>query len=210
MADTMSTAQTTTVTIKASELARVLANVSVFASTDKARPTLCAVLLERREGEALQAVATDSFCLAYEDIDTEDEAPADFSLLIDLADVKRLIAMAKAGGKYAMVTISLDGAMATFTTYDGSTTIRPVDGEFPPYRRLMSAYPGEGDGVAMIGLNPRRLARFAKVVPAEDVERRAKDRGSIPARFLFVNEFKPVTIRIGAKFTGLIMPVRLK
>lgn len=212
MTDTLNTT-TTTVTVKASELARVLANVSTFSSTGKdARPTLSAVLLERQEGEDLRAVATDSFTLAYEEISPADdtpEAPAGFSTLIDLADAKRLIPILKAEGAYATATISRDELGVTFTMFAGSLSVRPIEGEFPQYRRLLPE-PGENDGVAMIGLNPKYLARFAKVVPVEDVGIRAKGRGSIPARFSFISELKPVMVRIGERFTGLIMPVRIK
>ena len=115
-------------------LIKALAQVGVAASTDDARPILTGVYFEP-EGEALRLVATDSYRLAVRELPGT-EAPATGLLPYrGLRELGRSIAAEK-------ITVAVHEREASFSSDQGSVTIRLIEGTFPNYRQLFpDSYP---------------------------------------------------------------------
>jgi DNA polymerase-3 subunit beta len=111
-----------------------LAQVSVAASHDDARPILTGVFFEN-EGGALRMVATDSYRLAVKDLPSMNADLAGLVPVKALRELKRTI-----GAKSLKVAIG--SREATFASERGTLTARLIEGTFPNYRQLIpDAYP---------------------------------------------------------------------
>jgi DNA polymerase-3 subunit beta len=111
---------------------KALAQVVPAAGTDDARPILTGVLISQNDGD-LRLVATDSYRLATRDLPGIGPLQADDVNVPAraLAEVGRLI------GKNEKVTVILGARDVTFASGDTVLTSVLIQGEFPPYKRLI-------------------------------------------------------------------------
>jgi DNA polymerase-3 subunit beta len=130
--------QADAVTLQATELAEALRQVVRAASADDARPILTGVLMTAEEG-GLRLVATDSYRLAVRDLPGTAVLREGQEVLVPskaLTELQRLLSGADA------VTLRLAEHDVTFEVGKVRLTSRLIEGEFPPYRRLIpSSYP---------------------------------------------------------------------
>jgi DNA polymerase-3 subunit beta len=130
--------QVDAVTLSASELAEALRQVVRAASADDARPILTGVLMTAEEG-GLRLVATDSYRLAVRDLPGTAVLREGQEVLVPskaLTELQRLLTGAE------QVTLRLAEHDVTFEVGNVQLTSRLIEGEFPPYRRLIpSNYP---------------------------------------------------------------------
>jgi DNA polymerase III subunit beta len=130
--------QADAVTLQANELAEALRQVVRAASADDARPILTGVLMTAEEG-GLRLVATDSYRLAVRDLPGTAVLREGQEVLVPskaLTELQRLLSGADT------VTLRLAEHDVTFEVGGVRLTSRLIEGEFPPYRRLIpSSYP---------------------------------------------------------------------
>jgi len=130
------------VSLPAEYLARALRAVSLAASTDEARPHVCAVLLEL-QGGILRAVATDGHRLAVWEFEGVEVAGAkDARLVVPLASVEAMIVRLQRG-RYGVVIdlwtravtivgeVIHDGVGARFAAHPDTAP------DFPPWRYVV-------------------------------------------------------------------------
>ena len=116
------------------QLASAIAQVTIGASSDAARPILTGVLFEDGE-QGARLVATDSYRLAVRELagvrlDTSGLVPAR-----GLRELSRTIGSAK-------VQVALHSREAAFGSDRGSLSLRLIEGNFPNYRQLLpESYP---------------------------------------------------------------------
>ena len=111
------------------EVTRAIAQVSVAASHDDARPILTGVLFEPHEG-ALRLVATDSYRLAVRDLPGVDPGGSGLVPVRGLRELGRTIGADK-------VNVNVGDREASFSSDRGSLTVRLIEGAFPNYRQLI-------------------------------------------------------------------------
>jgi plastocyanin len=196
--------------VTSQDLHRILSDAIAFASTDPNIPAIAAVRLESApDTDAtvhLLAVATDRFTLGVSR--TLAEGDTGIGVTLAAADVKNVLRIAKtakrdSGWRRATVTVHADDTVTFAFTSGESIVVRTVEAEFPRWRQLLSA---DVDAMARpaagLGLDPMRLAQFAKVAAAKihpmQLFPGVTESGSL----------KPVHVMIGEEFYGLIMPVK--
>ncbi len=124
------------VEVDGSELAEAIAQVTIAASGDNARPILTGVLFESSD-EGLRMVATDSYRLAKKDL------PGVGLEGIGLVPARGLRELPKTIGS-TKVTAQLREREAVFSSDKGVLRLRLIDGNFPKYQSLLpDAYPNE-------------------------------------------------------------------
>jgi len=205
----------TTVTVKAADLHAALKSVVLFATkTSDMLPMLSAVKFDMRDGQLITA-STDRFRVGMvrTTVDPESAVSSDFSVLVNRPDVEnmvRVLAAPKASESWRMVTLEIEVDASerkhvSFRTTDGNSgSFVGLDLDFPKYIQLMPEDKGpiadqDSDRHAF-AVNPAYMADFAKVASA------------LKAHSMVVEPTqanRPVTIRIGSRFIGLIMPVRV-
>lgn len=163
--------------VDAQEFAKALTQIVPAASTDDARPILTGVLLSEHEGN-LRLVATDSYRLATRDLpgvgplQNEDvNVPAHA-----LAEANRLI------GKNDKLTVVFDTRSVTFAVGDTVLTSVLIEGEFPPYKRLIpDSHPNSLtverqhfiEAVSRVSLLAKEATPIRMAMSADGVELRA-------------------------------------
>lgn len=130
-------ASPSTATMKGTTLAAAIKRVAVAASTDEVRPVLTGVLWNH-DGETLRLVATDSYRLALEDLETgpsqEREAVVPGAFLRELA---RLLTEADVTLQFGDSQVRAEGAGFQLSS-------RLIEGEYPKYRQLVpEGYPSK-------------------------------------------------------------------
>lgn len=205
----------TTVTVKAADLHSALKATVLFATkVSEMLPMLAAVKFEVRDGQLITA-STDRFRIGMvrTAVDQESEVSSDFSVLVNRPDVEnmvRVLAAPKASEPWRMVTLetTVDASErkhVSFRTTDGNTgSFIGLDLDFPKYQFLIPEDKGpvndqESDRHSF-GVNPSYMADFAKAATA------------LKAHSMIVEPTeanRPAAIRIGSRFLGLIMPVRV-
>jgi DNA polymerase-3 subunit beta len=124
------------VEVDGEELAEAIAQVTVAASTDGARPILTGVLFESSD-EGLRMVATDSYRLAKRDLRGVGLEASGLVPARGLRELPRAIGAAK-------VTAQMREREAVFTSDRGMIRLRLIDGNFPKYQSLLpEAYPNQ-------------------------------------------------------------------
>jgi DNA polymerase III sliding clamp (beta) subunit (PCNA family) len=192
----------TTITLDASELERVLVNGALFAAPAKDYLPALEVVRFTWDGDTLYTVATNRYVLSMERVDYHGdgntEGRDDFS--IGTADAKRVVSLLKTirlAGFPVAVKYDSEARKATFVI-DGDTLIVTTEhGEFPKWRSLVPAE-DEGEPVGAITLGAQWLALFAKV----------KAHKGSPVRFGFNTATKPVRVTIGEAFKAIVIPIR--
>ena len=115
-------------------LASAIAQVTVAASNDAARPILTGVLVENGES-GLRLVATDSYRLAVRDLP---DVRIDATGLIPARGLREL---SRTVGS-AQVQVAIHDREAIFGSERGSLSLRLIEGTFPNYRQLLpDSYP---------------------------------------------------------------------
>lgn len=115
--------------VDGTQLIKALGQVGTAASTDDARPTLTGVLFEG-EGEFLRLVATDSYRLGMRDVPGVE---IEGSKLIPYRALRELSRTVGAGP----MTVAFGEREASFSTDQGTITVRIIDATFPNYRQLL-------------------------------------------------------------------------
>ncbi len=117
------------VQLNGDDLVQAIAQVSVAASGDDARPILTGVLFESNEG-SMRLVATDSYRLAVRDLPGVEAGNGGLVPVRGLREVGRTIAAEK-------INIAVGEREAAFTSDRGSLNLRLIEGAFPNYRQLI-------------------------------------------------------------------------
>jgi len=205
-----------TYTIKPNELEAI----ALAASTDTTRHYLNGVLLEAYEGGNHALVATDGHRLATIRARLREQPVKSF--IIALSDIKKIVAKAKAEKKecakyakdFVKIQAEVEGNKLTLSVIlvdkDGesgsplsSFTTKPVDGQFPEYRRVI---PADSEFTGSMCVNGDYMASFTAMVKllTEDTHRRLvfKDTGT--------GVYAPVLVTMPANgdFLGVIMQVK--
>ena len=115
-------------------LASAVAQVTVAASNDAARPILTGVLVENGE-TGVRLVATDSYRLAVRDLpDVQIESPG-------LIPARGLRELGRTVGA-AQIQVAIHDREAVFGSDRGTLSLRLIEGTFPNYRQLLpESYP---------------------------------------------------------------------
>jgi DNA polymerase-3 subunit beta len=121
------------VTLAAAELATALSQVVRAASSDDARPILTGVLLAA-EAEGLRLVATDSYRLAIRDLPGTTVLAEGQKVLVPS---RALTELARVLGGGDSLTVRLGERDASFEVGGTRLTTVLIEGEFPPYERLI-------------------------------------------------------------------------
>lgn len=122
------------VTVDGAAFASAVAQVSVAASTDDARPVLTGVFFES-EGGKLRLVSTDSYRLAVRDLPAIEGG---LSGLVPVRALRELARTVSAGN----LQVAIGDREAAFGSDRGTLTARLIEGAFPNYRGLIpAAYP---------------------------------------------------------------------
>jgi DNA polymerase III sliding clamp (beta) subunit (PCNA family) len=194
----------TTITLDASVLERVLVNGILFAAPSKDWLPALEVVRFDWDGLALLAVATNRYVLSRETVDYHGDGSTEGrdAFSVGVSDAKRVISLLKAirSPQFPVsVKYDSDSAKATFTI-DGDTIIVSAEhGDFPKWRNLVPS-DDTVNAVESIAIGANWLALLAKV---------KTDWKGAPVRFQF-NGTKPVAVTIGEHFKAIVVPLRDK
>jgi len=198
----------TTVRVTAGAFTTLLEDALPFAGRDKAMPVICTVRLEVRSG-VLRAITTDRFRLAVV-TRPADVNGGDTDVLIDRRDAKAIVkAFTPDADAYLRLTFQT-GDRETLTverTGDAeghppelTMTITSVKGEYPNYQKLLDDAAATPDAqTSKVAFNPELMADYAKVSDYR--------QGRRPVRIELCGPGKPIVVRLGEHFYGLLMPV---
>lgn len=193
MDTTLTNTQLKSVTVDSKQLEELLTGAATHAHKDETLPVLNAVRLWANDGK-IYAAATDRYRLI------EGVRAGDGELepvIIRLADVKRIITLAK-GDKRRFslpVSISAAGGLVSVAVGGDSLTLSAWDGTFPAYEHLIPT--GETIALPVIQFNPALFADYAKI---------AGKGAAVGVRFY--GEGKPMGIDLGEGWRALLMPMR--
>jgi len=194
----------TTITFKAGELKRLLANAALFAAPAKDYLPALEVVRFDWDGDHLFAVATNRYVLSWEESFTF-EAECRESFSVNTADAKKIIAMIPASPRPdAVATVEYDSesGWALFTFGGNTIKANTEHGEFPKYRRLIPGDDAKAE-VDTIVIGAQWLTLLAKVKCAW----KGLTHGGQPVRFQF-NGSKPVGVSIGEHFKAIVIPIK--
>ena len=197
----MSTVQETksvtdTVELENSALVELLEGASTHSSKDKSLHSLNSVQLEGEGAGYLVARATDRYRLIEGKIEVEHGqlSPS----LVSLADVKRVIELAKSA-KYSKVTLNRIGDLLTVSVSGSSITVQLLDANYPKtFDDLLSK--SEREPLGEIAFNPALFADYAKIA----------GKGNA-VRVEFMGKGKPMMIHLPitkVEWRALLMPMR--
>ena len=193
---------TDTLTVSAVALVELLEGASTHADKGKAAlPALSSVQLNG-EGGHLSARATDRYRGIVGEIEGEggDLAPS----LISLADIKRVIALAK-DNKVARIAFNRVGDLLTVSVSGNAITLNLMSDNYPPSFNDLFAK-GEPTPMGEIAFNPAFMADYAKI------NAKSKLNAVNPVKLQFRGANMPIhIILIGdkVKWRALLMPMRI-
>jgi len=185
-------------TVQPAELIAALTAVIPHAGTDKTLPMLRALKFETTDdNKTLTVVATNRYTLGTYRMEWDG---GEVDALLDLDDVKTLLAYAKKAAKYNRIALTFTDKTAEAFDFERRVEFRLMECDFVKWAAILpSASQDHADRIDRIGFNPAFMASFAK----------AAERGLPMILTMPGRPDKPVRIDIGENFTGLIMPVRL-
>ncbi|WP_310376757.1 DNA polymerase III subunit beta family protein [Catenuloplanes atrovinosus] len=154
----------TVLTVSAEVLRDALAAVRYAAGTDPGLPVLGGVFVEILDG-ALRLVATDRYRMAIADVPVVDLGGPDVGVVAPLPLVDALVPLLGAGGP---VTVSVAAETIAVSAGDHELSGVPVPGEFPDYRRALTARAGEPLRITVDAGALRRDVAAAPTVARED------------------------------------------
>ena len=124
------------VEVDGKSLVAAVAQVTVAASNDSARPILTGVLIEDGD-RGLRMVATDSYRLAVRDLADTEVGGSGLVPARGLRELGRTVAA-------DVIRVAVHDREVVFVSERGSLSIRLIDGNFPNYRQLLpQKYPNE-------------------------------------------------------------------
>jgi DNA polymerase III sliding clamp (beta) subunit (PCNA family) len=189
--------QTDTVELENAALIELLEGASTHSSKDKSLHSLNSVQLEGEGAGYLVARATDRYRLIEGKIEVEHGqlSPS----LISLADVKRVIELAKSA-KLAKVTLNRIGDLLTVSVSGSSITVQLLDANYPKtFDDLLNK--SEREQLGEIAFNPALFADYAKIA----------GKGNA-VRVEFTGKGKPIIIHLPitkVEWRALLMPMRV-
>ena len=128
--------QTEATEVNGDTLAAAIAQVTIAASTDAARPVLTAVLIEN-DDDGLRLVATDSYRLSMRKLKGVSLPTTGLVPARGLRELARTVGASK-------VSVSIPSREAIFASDRGLLTLRLIEGVFPNYRQLLpDNYPNQ-------------------------------------------------------------------
>lgn len=200
---------TVTFQISEDQLQSSLGPVALFAGTDKTLPRLRAVQLTVSGGSDVVLTATDRFTAAIaQPTVAHVKAPHNVQVLVELDDVKKILATFKKMPPASMVLFDVDPDRVTVSALNGATlTLRPLEGDYP---RVASLFRNalEGAGVnESIGSQRVGSAHLERVAKASKLIKTI-ERGTVPT-VLEVHGSglrKPVLYVLGDQVLALVMP----
>jgi DNA polymerase III sliding clamp (beta) subunit (PCNA family) len=187
---------TDTVEVENATLIELLEGASTHSSKDKSLHSLNSVQLEGAGAGYLVARATDRYRLIEGKIEVEHGqlSPS----LISLADVKRVIELAKSN-KVSRVTLNRIGDLLTVSVSGSSITVQLLDANYPKtFDDLLNK--SERESLGEIAFNPALFADYAKIA----------GKGN-PVRVEFTGKGKPIIIHLPVtkvEWRALLMPMR--
>ena len=187
---------TDTVELENAALIELLEGASTRSSKDKSLYALNSVQLEGAGAGYLVARATDRYRLIEGKIEVEHGqlSPS----LISLADVKRVIELAKSN-KVSRVTLNRIGDLLTVSVSGSSITVQLLDANYPKtFDDLLNK--SERENLSEIAFNPALFADYAKIA----------GKGN-PVRVEFTGKGKPIIIHLPitkVEWRALLMPMR--
>jgi len=187
---------TDTVEVENATLIELLEGASTHSSKDKSLHSLNSVQLEGEGAGYLVARATDRYRLIEGKIEVEHGqlSPS----LISLADVKRVIELAKSN-KVSRVTLNRIGDLLTVSVSGSSITVQLLDANYPKtFDDLLNK--SEREPLGEIAFNPALFADYAKIA----------GKGN-PVRVEFTGKGKPIIIHLPVtkvEWRALLMPMR--
>jgi hypothetical protein len=179
---------------------RLLHNGLLFASKDDTLPVLTMVRLEFGTGQVI-SVGTDRFVLGVTRADYTGEPMV---VQLGRADAENLVRIAKIAGQHLVPSVQIGRTerVVTFAFLSTGETITLNDQsdlyEFPIWRSVFPSEPRE-DAARFVGVDPAKLATFAKVLDARNTR----------MIITLTGPEHPVLIKIGASFAGMLMPARV-
>jgi len=188
---------TDTVEVENATLIELLEGASTHSSKDKSLHSLNSVQLEGAGAGYLVARATDRYRLIEGKIEVEHGqlSPS----LISLADVKRVIELAKSN-KVSKVTLNRIGDLLTVSVTGSSITVQLLDANYPKtFDDLLNK--SEREPLGEIAFNPALFADYAKIA----------GKGN-PVRVEFTGKGKPIIIHLPitkVEWRALLMPMRV-
>jgi hypothetical protein len=192
--------------LPATDWVNLLTGAVPFAALDE-DPSLNVIFLTA-QGRILQAVATDGCRLAVSSVvlpAMAPDQPQEWDFLLSAASARHLVLTYEAcpWDEELMVTIEAGSLVVDTVGLLGPTSelatmyLRRL-GEFPPYRELLNEAVGEPASVVRV--SPYLLATFAEAARQSDA---CMD-------IVLSTPDKPVLVRIGDYFVGLLMPIKYK
>jgi DNA polymerase III sliding clamp (beta) subunit (PCNA family) len=188
---------TDTVEVENAALIELLEGASTHSSKDKSLHSLNSVQLEGEGAGYLVARATDRYRLIEGKIEVEHGqlSPS----LISLADVKRVIELAKSA-KYSKVNLNRIGDLLTVSVSGSSITVQLLDANYPAtFNDLLNK--SEREPLGEIAFNPALFADYAKIA----------GKGNA-VRVEFTGKGKPMIIHLPVtkvEWRALLMPMRV-
>jgi len=188
---------TDTVEVENATLIELLEGASTHSSKDKSLHSLNSVQLEGAGAGYLVARATDRYRLIEGKIEVEHGqlSPS----LISLADVKRVIELAKSN-KVSRVTLNRIGDLLTVSVSGSSITVQLLEANYPAtFDDLLNK--SEREPLGEIAFNPALFADYAKIA----------GKGNA-VRVEFMGKGKPMIIHLPATkvvWRALLMPMRV-
>jgi DNA polymerase III sliding clamp (beta) subunit (PCNA family) len=188
---------TDTVELENSALVELLEGASTHSSKDKSLHALNSVQLEGEGAGYLVARATDRYRLIEGKIEVEHGQLS--KSLISLADVKRVIELAKSN-KVSKVTLNRIGDLLTVSVSGSSITVQLLDANYPAtFNDLLNK--SEREPLGEIAFNPALFADYAKIA----------GKGNA-VRVEFTGKGKPMVIHLPVtkvEWRALLMPMRV-
>lgn len=189
--------QTDTVELQNSALVELLEGASTHSSKDKSLYALNSVQLEGEGAGYLVARATDRYRLIEGKIETEHGQLS--KSLISLADVKRVIELAKSN-KVSKVTLNRIGDLLTVSVSGSSITVQLLEANYPAtFDDLLNK--SEREPLGEIAFNPALFADYGKIA----------GKGNA-VRVEFTGKGKPMIIHLPVtkvEWRALLMPMRV-
>jgi DNA polymerase III sliding clamp (beta) subunit (PCNA family) len=189
--------QTDTVEVEGAALIELLEGASTHSSKDKSLYALNSVQLEGEGAGYLVARATDRYRLIEGKIEVEHGQLS--KSLISLADVKRVIELAKSN-KMSKVTLNRIGDLLTVSVTGSSITVQLLEANYPKtFDDLLNK--SEREQLGGIAFSPALFADYAKIA----------GKGN-PVRVEFTGERTPIIIHLPVtkvEWRALLMPMRV-
>lgn len=182
--------------VDAGVLAVLLSDAMIFAGHSRDLPSLHAVRLESTVTELL-AVGCDRFSLGVA------RAPLEsirWEVNLDLSDVRTILTLCREHkGEKVRLARTATGLRFSFGTRRGTDLTVSDNGLlYPQWRPLIPATVEAAESnTPVMGFSPARLAKFARV------------KSSTGDMRLLWQPHKPLGVRIGDNFVGILMPYRL-